>query len=231
MRSCSGLPASLVTMSSNRDIRIASQNALEHDQNLLRARPVLRSGEGVYALDQLSGEKQVGLSGLHVVSPPHTSHPQKKAPRRGAAASVCISDTSDPSTVNSNIARYNDLIVQPFGDLLKALIDRQGLGLREWSRRAGYAHSNVAAVIKGRRPPPLDKIERWAVALDLDGTEKQRFIHAAYLEHAPEQVRGLVAELKARLDAMEEQIHIINDDRRVAEPGAWYPDDDPGTGQ
>ena len=90
-----------------------------------------------------------------------------------------------------------------YGEMLKSLIAQKGYGLREFAQRVGYAHSNISAIMAGRRPPPLDRIERWADALGLDGQERQEFLEEAYLAHAPQQVRHIVDRMRVEIDSLE----------------------------
>jgi hypothetical protein len=56
----------------------------------------------------------------------------------------------------------------------------------------------IFAVRSGKQRIPKQRIERWADALSLKGTARERFLEAAWLSHAPPYVQALVAKLRKR---------------------------------
>ncbi len=48
----------------------------------------------------------------------------------------------------------------------------------------------------GQKPVPGPRIDAWADALDLTGRERDRFVEAAWLTHAPPFVVALVKRLR-----------------------------------
>ena len=66
---------------------------------------------------------------------------------------------------------------------------------------AGY----LSQVIAGKKPPPMDRVEAWADALDLKGRERDRFIDLACIAHLPTNVQGRFEALLRRVEACEER--------------------------
>jgi hypothetical protein len=89
-----------------------------------------------------------------------------------------------------------------FAQYLRERIDARFPSLRAFVRVAESDRSEDAAVaylskvLKGRKPPPLERIEAWAEALALHGSERERFIEDAHLVHATPLVRELVDRLR-----------------------------------
>lgn len=90
-----------------------------------------------------------------------------------------------------------------FADFLRQRILTRYASLRAFVRAAESQRSEDVAVaylskvLRGRKPPPLDRIEAWAEALALTGAERETFIEDAHLAHATPVVQALVERLRA----------------------------------
>ena len=65
----------------------------------------------------------------------------------------------------------------------------------ESGRDENTAQASLAVVLKGRRPPPLERIADWADALDLAPEDRRLFLDLAAVEHLPASVRDRFREL------------------------------------
>ena len=87
---------------------------------------------------------------------------------------------------------------RPFARRLRGLIDDRYQSLRafvriaEPTRNEDTAVAYLSKVLKGSKPPPLERIDAWATALGLAGDEAEDFRIAAHLEHATPLICGLV---------------------------------------
>lgn len=109
-----------------------------------------------------------------------------------------------------------------FSTLLKTLISQRFSSQREFVRHTRIENEDsgqgyVSKVIKGQKPPPMDRLPAWADALELYGDERQRFMDLAAIAHLPAEVQprfvALLRQLKSqqttidavkvRLDALE----------------------------
>lgn len=81
-------------------------------------------------------------------------------------------------------------------DLLKGLLKRQGVGIREAARQVGMDHAYLVRVTKGTLALPSKHIEPMADLLGLDGAERVAFILSASLRLSPEVVRAHVRNLE-----------------------------------
>jgi hypothetical protein len=86
-----------------------------------------------------------------------------------------------------------------FGRLLTALIAEKTEGKSAFARACGSTAGFINNVCRDRRLPPLDSIESWADALSLTGEPRRLFLQAAFLAHAPSQVRDLVRDLQRQV--------------------------------
>jgi transcriptional regulator with XRE-family HTH domain len=110
-----------------------------------------------------------------------------------------------------------------FGDLLRAALAERGLSTRTAQPLLQLSYPMISQVCTGRRLPPLDRIEAWADALKITGDDRSDFLRAAYLAHAPEQVRHLVADLETRIAALADRLTAI-ERHRAADAPADPPD-------
>jgi hypothetical protein len=87
-------------------------------------------------------------------------------------------------------------VADTFPDMLKRLVGARFSSARAFVRAAyppaeeGAGSAYVSQVIKGAKPPPLDRLDTWADALGLNGTDRVTFIDLAALAHLPDSVRG-----------------------------------------
>lgn len=89
-----------------------------------------------------------------------------------------------------------------FGEILKQSLARSGLSQEGFARAVGAVGPHVNLIIKGKRTPPLDRLDAWADALGLSPEERRTFKFLAGLAHIPDQgVRDLVADELATLRA------------------------------
>lgn len=84
-----------------------------------------------------------------------------------------------------------------FGTQLAAAITARGLTRFAFARQASCPVSLVSEVIRGRRKPPLARLEAWSRLLLATDAERLAFVRAGALVHAPEVVQCWVAELRA----------------------------------
>jgi transcriptional regulator with XRE-family HTH domain len=99
-----------------------------------------------------------------------------------------------------------------FGELLAHHLAKNGLSQSDLSRRVGDPQAWISQIIKGKRTPPLDRIESWADALHLTGPERERFILEAHLAHCTpviaarfRQLEATISALEARMDARDQR--------------------------
>ena len=72
------------------------------------------------------------------------------------------------------------------------------------------ANSYLSQVISGQRPPPPAHLAGWADALWLRGGKREEFFLRAAIQHLPEELRPIVADLHAEVVKL----------RKVAQGGA-----------
>lgn len=113
-------------------------------------------------------------------------------------------------------------VLPDFSLLMKRLISERFSSQREFVRHTNAENEDsgqayVSKVLKGKKPPPLDRLDSWANALELYGEERQNFMDLAAIAHLPAAVQprflALLRQLKAqqttidavkiRLDALE----------------------------
>jgi transcriptional regulator with XRE-family HTH domain len=94
-----------------------------------------------------------------------------------------------------------------FGSLLDHHIKRMnaihGFTEADLGRQIGKGQTAVSDYRTGAVRPPLSLITEMANALELRGDIRQEFIEEAYLAHAPDRVRSLVADLRRRISRLE----------------------------
>ena len=81
-------------------------------------------------------------------------------------------------------------------DLLKGLLKRQGISIREAARQVGMDHAYLVRVTKGSLALPAKHIEPLADLLALSDSERSAFILSASLRLSPELVRLHVRKLE-----------------------------------
>ncbi len=97
---------------------------------------------------------------------------------------------------------YGAWMPEPFGQLLKRHLTAVGLSQAALGRATGISQVHVNQVANDKRTPPLEALSAWADTLSLKGPERERFILAGQLAHAPEAVRAHVAKIEAELDRL-----------------------------
>ena len=94
-----------------------------------------------------------------------------------------------------------------FGILIKRLINEKYKSIREFCRIAEPKSNNngstayISNVMAGKRPPPIEKIDKWINALELDKEEAKKFLYLACVAHLPKEVQP---EFEKLLDEIEE---------------------------
>jgi transcriptional regulator with XRE-family HTH domain len=83
-----------------------------------------------------------------------------------------------------------------FGQYLERLLEKRGLSGSAFARKVGISTSFLRWTMVGQKPVPGPRIDAWADALDLTGRERDRFVEAAWLTHAPPFVVALVKRLR-----------------------------------
>jgi transcriptional regulator with XRE-family HTH domain len=78
--------------------------------------------------------------------------------------------------------------IRQFGEVLYELIARKQLSVRAIAPRLGVSHSMLSHIHTGYRPPPLERLEKWADVFELEGKEREYFLDLAALACAPERV-------------------------------------------
>ena len=99
-----------------------------------------------------------------------------------------------------------------FGQVLARRLAEAELSQRSFATATRTPLSTVNAVIAGTRKPPKRRLGTWATHLRLTGQERDLFLVAGFLCHAPPDVRTVIERLL--LDPTVS--------RRVAERGGVY---------
>jgi transcriptional regulator with XRE-family HTH domain len=73
----------------------------------------------------------------------------------------------------------------------------------ELARCLGVSQATISNYEKGASLPPLDKISDLCGLLEIHGEERRSFVEEAYLAHAPDRIRALIADLRARVARLE----------------------------
>lgn len=102
-----------------------------------------------------------------------------------------------------------------WGKMLEAERNRAGLTGDDLGRRVGCAQKTISDYERGELRPPLDKLSDLCEALDLHGEIRNRFVEEAYLAHAPERVRVMVVDLRARVRQLERHARLQCQDGKV----------------
>jgi transcriptional regulator with XRE-family HTH domain len=88
-------------------------------------------------------------------------------------------------------------MARSFGEILREMIEAKGWTLREFARRSRTNNALLSRVIRGQRQPPAARLEGWATALELTGSERQEFIEQGRLALCPPEIVALVRQLRA----------------------------------
>lgn len=103
---------------------------------------------------------------------------------------------------------------KPFGILLKTLIDHRFDAHRAFIRVAqpqdaeNSGSAYLSKVISGTKPPPMNRLQAWADALELTAEARQQFFELAredVLDRAPDDVKEMVASLRAEVTHLRQQ--------------------------
>ncbi len=78
--------------------------------------------------------------------------------------------------------------IQQFGEVLYELIAHKGVSVRAIAPRLGVSHSMLSHIHTGYRPPPLDRLEKWAEVFDLSGKDREYFMDLGALACCPPRV-------------------------------------------
>lgn len=105
---------------------------------------------------------------------------------------------SRAKTTQVSSTRAKGRVANPtaFGQLLYTCIGRQGLSANEFAQRVEMSSGFISGVYSGNKRPPLDRIPDWAAALKLRGSERNRFVLRAHLEHASPTLRKTFDQLR-----------------------------------
>jgi transcriptional regulator with XRE-family HTH domain len=87
-----------------------------------------------------------------------------------------------------------------FLDVLAKYFRRSGLAKAEIARRLGVSRGQVGNVLAGARVIVPGEAAAWAKALDLSDAERDRFVEAVELEHAPARLAQRYLAMKAEMD-------------------------------
>jgi transcriptional regulator with XRE-family HTH domain len=95
----------------------------------------------------------------------------------------------------------------PFASALRVALANADLTQREFAEKCNISPGFPPLLLASKRTPPLDKLAVMTRALKLtQGTpERIAFERAAYLSHAPEEVRQLVDSLEVKLTKCEQK--------------------------
>jgi transcriptional regulator with XRE-family HTH domain len=112
---------------------------------------------------------------------------------------------------------WEDLIT-PFGDVLYARIHRMGMTTGQFAERVGISRPFLSQIANRKSPPPLDRMEKWADTLELEGDERDYFLDLAALELVPERCKRLFDPRTAGFRAIQSAIS-----RDMAASGERHP--------
>jgi transcriptional regulator with XRE-family HTH domain len=90
-----------------------------------------------------------------------------------------------------------------WGMLLETHMRRTQLTQSDIAKTLGVSQPCVSDWQIGAVRPPLQHLTDLAELLGLFGAERLTFVEEAYLAHAPDRVRNLVADLRARIIKLE----------------------------
>ena len=111
--------------------------------------------------------------------------------------------------LHAAINPINSSVATDFGKLVKSLIlsrfksYRAFIRAAEGERRVNSGQGYLSKVIAGTRPPPFDRLDAWADALELEGREREHFWDLATIASLDERVRGRFEKILTRVEATE----------------------------
>ena len=76
---------------------------------------------------------------------------------------------------------------------------RRGLNQDKMAKLLSTTQGTVSDYETGKLLPPTSRCSDIADLLDLTGDERRTFIEEAFLAHAPDRIRGLVADLRSEI--------------------------------
>jgi len=87
-------------------------------------------------------------------------------------------------------------MAESFGSFVDARLRQLGLSMRAYANLAGYrtGHSIISLVLRGKMPPPLKSLDRWAAPLGLTASERSRFDLLAAVANSPKLMQEWFAE-------------------------------------
>lgn len=77
-----------------------------------------------------------------------------------------------------------------FGETLHKLLRQRKLSQTKFASEVEVSQGLIALVISGKRPPPIEAIDKWVAVLSLNETQGDRFKRSAAIAHLPESYRG-----------------------------------------
>jgi transcriptional regulator with XRE-family HTH domain len=83
-----------------------------------------------------------------------------------------------------------------FGALLLRHLDAAGLSQNAFAKATHVHVQSLNAIIHGLRPPPADRVERWAEELRLTERRRREFVLEGALQRSPQIVRDEVERLR-----------------------------------
>lgn len=87
--------------------------------------------------------------------------------------------------------------------ILESHMRRQGITQSDIARNIGVSQATVSDYMIGDLKPPLRHLTTIADCLGLIGQERVTFIEEAHLCHAPDRLRDMVGDLRARIHKLE----------------------------
>jgi hypothetical protein len=108
-----------------------------------------------------------------------------------------------------------------FSILVKTRLAERGWSMREFAakldpgRPVGSLVGYVSKILSDKVGPPLERLDDWADHLQLSGAERQRFIEAAHLAHAPQRIQELVVELRGEIDRLARRVASLEEGYRA----------------
>lgn len=87
--------------------------------------------------------------------------------------------------------------MKPFGPLLADYLTQRGWSIRAFARQVDHNPTFISQIIRGQRRPPLKRVDAWADQLDLSSQDRESFLDAAALAHAPARVHEIIARYRS----------------------------------
>jgi transcriptional regulator with XRE-family HTH domain len=95
-----------------------------------------------------------------------------------------------------------------FTELLRHHLEKAGLSHAKFAERVGVTGAFVSLLATRKSKLPTEKVDEWADALRLKGEDRARFVEAAHLAKATDEVRALVRRL--RLEAAKDHGELVD---------------------